>query len=430
MARTTKAQEPYQFDDAVPLSRIFLALNNPRFEPVETENEAIEKLCSKEEVLALAKDIVRHGISPLEQFALIKIPGRANSQPSYFVQEGNRRICALKLLGDPDLAPANLRKSFEKLAESWNSVRTVRGVVFKDQSVLRVWLDRTHSGQQGGIGRRNWDSDQKQRFSGVSKNKLAQDLLDYAESQKFISKAERKGKLTTVARFLNDVFREVLGIDQSNPDELSRNRPKADFDAMLIRFLKDLLNGEKVNSRKNRSDVIAYARELGAMPGLTNTRIEPETLGTSEKKPSRGKTTKKPKQVASARHITYDSEVADSLRALGNEKLERLYYSICQLELADHTLLVCIGAWAFFETLTACQGRSGQSFPQFLQKTKLESLGIGADTRSERTALERISEFGNTTKHHPVSATFNGSQLNNDMTTLKDVIMACIADAS
>ena len=42
----------------VPVSRIFLHLQNPRHEPLETEAEVIERLCGKEDIYPLARDIV------------------------------------------------------------------------------------------------------------------------------------------------------------------------------------------------------------------------------------------------------------------------------------------------------------------------------------------------------------------------------------
>src|SRR4029079_1880107 len=89
-----------------PLGRIFLNLETPRHEPVTTEAGAIERLCAKEDVPALARDIVLHGTNPLELIGLIQVDARKTeeSNPSYFAVEGNRRVCALKLLNDPELA--------------------------------------------------------------------------------------------------------------------------------------------------------------------------------------------------------------------------------------------------------------------------------------------------------------------------------------
>ena len=136
-----------------------------------------------------------------------------------------RSPCALKLLADPDLAPARLRQSFVSLAEDWVPVTTIDATIFDDYEDVRPWLDRTHSGPQGGVGRKVWNAVQKQRFSGSNKNRLALAVLDYAEDAGLISKEERVGRLTTAQRFLNPaIFQEALGVDQSNPNQLLRTR--------------------------------------------------------------------------------------------------------------------------------------------------------------------------------------------------------------
>ena len=132
--------EQIEFLDAVPIGRIFLLHSNPRHEPFETEGEAINYLCAKEDVYPLARDIVKMGrLNPLERCGVFPAD-KKKTGGSYFVAEGNRRICALKLLSDPELAPANLRKGFAALAEKWTPINTVAAVKFDDYDSMRVWL--------------------------------------------------------------------------------------------------------------------------------------------------------------------------------------------------------------------------------------------------------------------------------------------------
>ena len=424
----------FEYIETVPVSRLFLSLVNPRHERLPSEAKAIAFLCEKEDVYPLARDIKNHGLNPLERFALIPTDKRKTlTNPSYFVAEGNRRICALKLLNDPELAPAAQRKSFAKLAEDWTPIKTVPAVLFEDVESAQLWLDRIHQGTQGGIGRREWNSEQKARAHGGNKNKAAQALLDYAEFEKIISSEDRVGKLTTVQRFLtNDVFREGIGFDQNDPDGPGRTRPKPEFDLLLKRFVNDLVGKTAVTSRMNKDEIIKYARSLNSMTGITAARVESEPLSAASvagKPPkSRHRPPQKPEK---AKHVQHESDIAIALKALGNGKLESLYHSICTVDLDPHTPLVAVGVWSFFETLTACAGRnSSTSFDSFLGKNKLQSYGLSGGTSSLQQVMTRISEYGNTTKHHPVSATFNGEQLNNDMVALKPIIIKCIEEAT
>jgi hypothetical protein len=419
--------------EPVPIGRIFLDLTNPRHVPFTTEDQAIEYLCEKEDVWPLARDIAAIGMNPMERVALLPIPGQKSS---YTMAEGNRRLCALMLIADPDRAPAKLRKGFEGLAKQRAPIKELPAVLFDDQDEVRPWLERIHNGAQSGRGRKSWDAEQSQRYSGSQKNKLAQAFLDYAVKEGMLTEEQRKGKITTVQRFIGvDVLQEAMGIDQSNPDELSRTRPKAEFDLIAKRFIRDLLEGKEVNSRKNRPDVIKYARPLSSAPGVTATRIEPEPLSapggsTPATTPSRSRRT--PRKLSKVEKVQYSDEIASALKGYGNHKLESLYNSICSIGLEHHTPLVCVGTWAFFETLTACAGRSGgTSFLDFMSNQRISLYGVTKEAKpGVKHALTRVSEYGNVSKHDPIAATFNGDQLNNDLVVLKPVIMKCIAEAA
>lgn len=419
--------------DPVPIGRIFLDLNNPRHVPFTTEDEAIEYLCSKEDVWPLARDITAIGMNPLERVALLPIVGQKNS---YTMAEGNRRLCALMLIADPDRAPAKLRRGFENLAKQQAPIKALPAVLFDDEDEVRPWLERIHNGAQGGRGRKSWDAEQSQRYSGSKKNKLAQAFLDYAVKEGMLTEEQRKGKITTIQRFLGvDVLQEAMGIDQTNSDELSRTRPKSEFDIIAKRFIRDLLEGKEVNSRKNKPEVIKYARPLGSVPGVTSTRIEPEPLsapgGTSASNAPQ-RTRRTPRKPENVKHVEYADEIASALKSYGNQKLESLYHSICAVELRDHTPLVSVGVWSFFETLTACAGRNGSTdFLSFMSKNRLAQYGVpSASMTSTRNSLNRILDYGNATKHDPIAVTFNGAQLNNDMKLLRPVILKCIEDAA
>ena len=88
--------------DLVKLNQIYLDLNNPRHDPLDSEQDAIAHLVANSNIKVLAKHISEIGsTSPLELMALVPNPKVKNG---YITAEGNRRLCALKLLNDPDKA--------------------------------------------------------------------------------------------------------------------------------------------------------------------------------------------------------------------------------------------------------------------------------------------------------------------------------------
>jgi hypothetical protein len=423
------------FVDDIDIGRVFFDLANPRHEPYEVEDQAIQYLCDHEDVYPLARDIARLGLNPLERLALIPVKSRTGQITGYTMAEGNRRLCAIKLLGDPERAPANLRKAFEQVVKEYSYIpmKKISGAVFEKKEDFVIWRDRLHGGAQGGIGRRNWNAEQKQRSTGTSKNKIAQLFLDYAQSKSMLTSEERKRRLTTVQRFLgNGIFRDTLGldVDQTDPEQLNRTRPEAEFDVIARRFVRDLVAG-KANSRMNSPQIVLYSHPLSAMPGVSTVRIPAEPLIASPASAPTRRTA--PRRPTRARHLRYEEEVATALSSYGNGKLESLYYSICDIDLEKHTPIVAVGVWAFFETLTACAGRNDNTaFDDFLDNSRLGTYGLarGAGRTAVRNALDRLRDYGNVTKHDAIAATYNGDQLNNDMIALKTVILKCIEEAA
>lgn len=411
----------------IAVDRIFLDHENPRHEPYETQAEVISYLCKDELILPIARDIAKNGLSPLELFALL--PGKGTG--TYTAAEGNRRLCALKLLNDPDLSPPQLRKEFEKAAAGWTPITEVGAVIFKDRPAAKIWLDRLHDGLAGGIGRKNWNADQKQRNSGQRKNTTALAVLDYAQKHKMISPEQRRGKLTTAQRFLgNKLMREALGIDLTDPADIKSNRPKQDFDTLLKKFVGDLLDeSSEVTSRKNKTDIDEYARKLGRTTGLTGGTVAPEPLATASDVAKSAKKDK-PKKPGAPKRLPYDEGIAAELKKLGSHKLSNLYFSICDIALDTHTPLVAIGLWAFLESLCAKLG-SGVDFPSFLSVQRLTGYGLGdkEKTKGLRQAIDRVSKYGNTTKHDEDAANFNGAQLANDMEKMRKMILKCVEEA-
>ena len=435
--------------ESVELSRIFLDLKNPRHEPYETQAQVIGYLCQNEETYALARDIVENGTNPLEQCALVPDDPNDKDGSTYFVAEGNRRVCAIKLLNDPALAPAYLRSKFEKLADSWRGMQHLRCIIFSDRKAASIWLERTHSGFQDGIGRKQWNAEQKTRHTSNNKNKLAQTILDYAVAKKLLDTKDRKGKITTVQRYLsNRLVRGAMGIDKSNLDDIRRDRPRKDFDRLVRKFVEDLVEG-KVHSRSNQPQIDNYAKELLMLEGLTVQRLGiAESISNKEEKEEeeerKEEKPKPPKVPEKKKCVTYEREIEEALKELKATKLQRLYYSIHTVSVKDHAQLIAVGIWSLLESLTAIAGRKqgasffalagrkqGASFFAFFSKEKLEQWGLGKgnETKALREAIERLANAGNATKHDGISAAFDSEQIVNDMDKLKELIIICAEKA-
>lgn len=408
--------------------RIFLDRENPRVEkPFETEDQAIAWLCENEDVLTLAKDIREIGPNPLELVAVMK---KGNN--SYIALEGNRRVCALMLLNDPDRAPSGYKDRFHAVAEGWTPVKELFCVQFPNRDFVQVWLDRIHGGKDGGRGRSSWSSDVKTRRTQTASsrsNKLPLSLLDYGVAQGLIAENDRKGKLAIMQRFSsNPVFKNMLGIKQAD-DGFSTELPKADFDKLLGKLLMDMVSQDDFKAHKyNKNQVEEYANSQLAAVETSGKRQEAVPLSVTD---NSSPATSSPSRPSPPTKIAHSQSLENDLVKLGNYKLRRLYYSLTKLSAKDHCPLLYVGFWSLVECLTALDGRNSKTdFTSYLSPQRLQDMGLGDKnkTRAMRDALSRVSAFGNGTKHDGEAAGFNSEQLVNDFQVVEKLLKKLVAE--
>lgn len=259
----------------IAVSRVYLDTENPRHEALPDESAIIHYLVSQEKVRNLAKNIAEAGsVSPLEPIAVIQHP---KIKSGYTVVEGNRRMCALKLLIDPDKAGTeNDRRYFSSLTRGMGkSITKVQAVVFESRDAASHWFALRHRGEQEGVGTKAWNSDQIARFNlrtnGRDPNVQALLLIDYAKRRSLLSPNELNNlSITTLTRFLSTpVFRHNLGLANRNSIEI--NVPDAEFERALIRFFRDALDPtSNVHSRTTATDRKNYGSKL-AQEGVAAT---------------------------------------------------------------------------------------------------------------------------------------------------------------
>jgi hypothetical protein len=271
----------------IPLHRIYLDNENPRHPLIETEVEIISTLFSGEKVKGLAEDIAEHGVSPLDRIGVIPHPKVSGS---FIAVEGNRRLCALKLLNDPEKAPTEPgRRAFRELKSKLDgAIKEIDVVVFPTREAARHWMRIRHEGELNGAGTKSWKAPQITRFNaGGDKdnpNVLANELLAYALQRGIINQEEHdKAKITTLTRFLNGpVFRHTLAITSHR--QLETDAPQEEFDRGVERFLRDALTpNSDVHSRTSKEDREKYAKRLtreGVAPQTRTSqpfRLHPES---------------------------------------------------------------------------------------------------------------------------------------------------------
>lgn len=267
----------YSFKE-IDLQRIYLDNNNPRHDPIENESEIIHHLIAHEKIKTLARHIAKAGhTSPLERIAVVAHPKVKNA---FIAAEGNRRVCAIKLLADPDKADTEAnRKYFRALALEMESPPSkLEAVLFADVKSARPWISLRHEGEQDGVGTKRWDPLQTARFNAregdtQNPNIQASLLMDYVRDQKLLSPEQIVAlSITTLTRYLsNPVFRDTLGLLDNKT--LTITVPVDEFNRAVVRFLTDALNPKSgVNSRTDITDRKKYANKLRAEGVAPTTR--------------------------------------------------------------------------------------------------------------------------------------------------------------
>lgn len=274
MARAQKKAFSEHEDVFIQFSKLHFDPVNPRGEPEPDEERVRALFGAQPETLKLAAHIAENGQNPLDRLGIVdhpKLPGH------FVVREGNRRLCAMQLLRDPNRAPTETsRSAFQKLANNGRPVpEKVPAVLFHEKLKARTWMSVKHEGEQGGVGTKNWGASEKTRFNregdtGSTRpknpNRQAEALLTYAVREGLISPEDRALiALTTVTRYLPNV-RAALAL--LNTEDCTTNSQRTEFNVALQRFLRDtIVSGvagvkAEVHSRSTATERTEYAEKL------------------------------------------------------------------------------------------------------------------------------------------------------------------------
>ncbi|MFN4328327.1 MAG: hypothetical protein ACK4FF_05570 [Limnobacter sp.] len=265
------------------LKKLNLDLSNPRIGTFENEQAVIEALLKDEKILPLAKDIAKKGMTnPLDFIGVF--PAEASGK--YVVAEGNRRVCALKLLDKPELAGTSEQvKKFQTLKTSMvTRISKIEVRIFPDRESANVWIPLRHLGSQDGKGLKAWDTVQKARYleelgTRDSPDRLAKYLIEYATTNELLTDDQLdQVPVTTITRYVsNPIMRNALGLTNAKPPEITV--PENLFKAALKHFLLDSIGQDpRVNSRSKKAQIDAYANELlesGVAPTVRNQASKP-----------------------------------------------------------------------------------------------------------------------------------------------------------
>lgn len=147
----------------ITIENLLVNPKNPRFNPVEKQEEAISVMLKemKVKIKKLAEDIVDKGLNPGKSLLVLK-----DSDRKYIVLEGNRRLIAIKLITNPNMVKLddNTFQFFKKLHKQFHSPKTLDCIVFTNEKDANHWIRLEHTGENKGVGQVSWDAEQAARF--------------------------------------------------------------------------------------------------------------------------------------------------------------------------------------------------------------------------------------------------------------------------
>lgn len=180
----------------ISMDLLLLSDGNPRLDPSLGEDESISNMVKdqNDKLYELALDIVEYGLNPLDTIGVFP----SETYIGYYeVGEGNRRMCALKLLMNPDRLQYlnhSLYTKFQTLAKAYVVPDSLEVAVFDNEASIHHWMEIRHMGEQSGKGLSKWNSIQKSRFKRMQTGSDALlDFWDWMTENNILTKDEISG---------------------------------------------------------------------------------------------------------------------------------------------------------------------------------------------------------------------------------------------
>ncbi len=204
----------------IPVEDLLFDPHNPRLPSVRagsTDEEVFRYMFDKGNLVDILLSIATQGYFPGEPMLVTP----ASNQPGkYEVLEGNRRLAALKLLRDPELAPAKTKKETVKqiVEQATHRPETVPVIIYSSRQEVLLYLGYRHI-----TGVDEWDSLAKARYLSQLQDEYSE--LDYASMTKQLAKiigsrADYVNKLLSGYRLYQKIeennFFNIPNLDEEN----------------------------------------------------------------------------------------------------------------------------------------------------------------------------------------------------------------------
>ena len=255
----------------IPVANLLVDGQNPRLsQSNQGDRETLRALAQAQErkLLALAEDVLVHGLNPSELPIVMPLGDGSNN---YVVLEGNRRLSALKALENPEMlagaVPQEIVEAIRTIAAEYQKapILEVSCVVVESRAEANHWIELKHTGENEGAGSVPWGSDESDRFrerTGRQPN-FATQLLNFLEARGMVTAEQRRVAPTTLTRILTtpDV-REKVGLENAKGILKSVGDPEQVAKALAHIVTEVSERRLTVNDVKSKQQRIEFAEAL------------------------------------------------------------------------------------------------------------------------------------------------------------------------
>lgn len=150
---------------AVSVGNLLLDLSNYRIVKQTSQKATRDAIIAEQgrKLVKLADDIIKYGTNP---FDLPMLVDAEDGYQNFIVVEGNRRLTAIQLMLDPELAKGTpIHKAFVKLNKDHQDAipKVLDCVIAPNKQAALLWINRKHANGLDGAGTEHWSSMAKAR---------------------------------------------------------------------------------------------------------------------------------------------------------------------------------------------------------------------------------------------------------------------------
>lgn len=149
----------------ISIGNLLLDLKNYRHGQQVNQKRARDAIIEEQgkKLVKLAEDIVANGLNP---FDLPMVVDAEDGNQNFIVVEGNRRLTAISLMLEPELANGTpIHRAFLKLNKNHSDAipKVIDCVIAPNREAARTWIDRKHANGLDGAGTEHWSAMAKAR---------------------------------------------------------------------------------------------------------------------------------------------------------------------------------------------------------------------------------------------------------------------------